>query len=1054
MMRRLIRASAGSGKTFQLSGHYLQQLFLGQSPETILATTFTRKAAGEILGRVLLRLAAAASDAAAAAELAQFLRPTEVTQQTSLDLLVRVTRDLHRLRVCTLDSFFQLVARSLSLELGLSPGWSIIDEHVDADLRQQAIDAVLAQHLPRDAQHLMQLLARGRSKRSVRDLIDDSITDFYELYLLTTEDAWNRFPRLQRLTQDERERALRDLYASELPADARAIAARAGDVERFQAGQWEAFVTKGLAGKVFAGDLKYYGKPLSADFVSACERLLRHARAELIEQLAQQTRATWDLISRFDREYTRLRNEHGWMRFSDVTRILARSENVADSSRMNFRLDSSIHHLLLDEFQDTSPDQWKVLKRLALRIADGQSDSSFFCVGDGKQAIYGWRGGVAGILDAVETTVPGITPETLDQSRRSSPAVIETVNRVFQLISRHSNLEEYEEACVRWATEFPPHSTAYPDRPGCVQLRTSPALSGDTAEEQRGPWYRWVADQIRDLQLQSPGATIGVLTRRNATVARLVHELALIGVPASEEGGTPPVDSPAVLAIMSLLHLTSHPGCQVSAFHVARSPLSEIVGLSPEHNASEVTAVALRLRGRLIDQGYGPTMQWLSESVRPFCSQRDLLRLQQITAAGWQFDGTPSLNPVDFVRLLENSRFQRSEPAPVRVMTVHQSKGLEFDVVVLPELDQRLFRPPSAAAGMPSAGEPPDHVSIWRNKELRSLLPEALQQAFRQTTARELSEALCLLYVAMTRSIYGLHLLMPPVTASRTPRTFAGLLLASLTEDQSAPPDTVLYQAGDPLWFRHILEMLTPRRMPCRDTAAERPEPVRLAPMPDGRQRRLARRAPSRHESAQLRIPSGIDSGSGSGTLDARTRGTLVHAWFECIEWLQPGQVPDSQQLREIAAHLAVPEALAESLIGEFLEVLARPWLRSVLTRGSAAESPAFSGWRTQLQDGSLQLNAVRERPFVLLENSVIVQGTIDRLVLATLGERVVAADILDFKTDRLVGDPAEWIAAKQSEYGPQLAEYRQAVQKCFDVSPRQVGSRLILLDANVVVTA
>ena len=454
-----------------------------------------------------------------------------------------------------------------------------------------------------------------------------------------------------------------------------------------------------------------------------------------------------------------------------------------------------------------------------------------------------------------------------------------------------------------------------------------------------------------------------------------------------------------------------------------------------------------------MDQGYGPTMQWLSESVRPFCSQRDLLRLQQITAAGWQFDAAPSLNPVDFVRLLENSRFQRSEPAPVRVMTVHQSKGLEFSVVVLPELDQRLFRPPSAAAGMPSAGEPPDHVSIWRNKELRSLLPEALQQAFRQTTARELSEALCLLYVAMTRSIHGLHLLMPPVTASRTPRTFAGLLLASLTEDQSAPPNTILYQAGDPLWFQQVPGMQTLRRTPGRDATAERSEPVRLAPMPEGRRRRLARRAPSRHESAQLRIPAEFGSGS-SSTLDPRTRGTLFHAWFESIEWLMPGQAPDAWRLQEIAAHLAVPEAAGESLIREFREVVARPWLRSLLTRESAADAPAFSGLRAQLQEGSLQLNAVRERPFVLLENSIIVQGTIDRLVLATQGDRVVAADILDFKTDSLAGDPAAWIAAKQSEYGSQLAEYRQAVQRCFDVSPRQVSSRLILLEANVVVKA
>ncbi len=82
-LRKLIRASAGTGKTFQLSGHFLRKLFEGHRPETILATTFTRKAAGEILGRVLLRLAEAADKRPAAKVLAEQLGMPEVTQETA-----------------------------------------------------------------------------------------------------------------------------------------------------------------------------------------------------------------------------------------------------------------------------------------------------------------------------------------------------------------------------------------------------------------------------------------------------------------------------------------------------------------------------------------------------------------------------------------------------------------------------------------------------------------------------------------------------------------------------------------------------------------------------------------------------------------------------------------------------------------------------------------------------------------------------------------------------------------------------------------------------------
>ncbi len=142
--------------------------------------------------------------------------------------------------------------------------------------------------------------------------------------------------------------------------------------------------------------------------------MVEHAKAELVGQIARQTIATRDLMVRFDKEYNRLKSEHGWLRFSDVTRTLAHADEAARSQTMNFRLDSSIQHLLLDEFQDTSPDQWRILRRLTQAIMSQKSESSFFCVGDGKQAIYGWRGGVSEILDVVAREVPQIVADQLN----------------------------------------------------------------------------------------------------------------------------------------------------------------------------------------------------------------------------------------------------------------------------------------------------------------------------------------------------------------------------------------------------------------------------------------------------------------------------------------------------------------------------------------------------------------------------------------------------------------------------------------------------------------
>src|SRR5262245_45086819 len=113
----VIRASAGSGKTHQLTNRYLALLAAGVEPDAILATTFTRKAAGEILNRVLERLAKAAGDGATAKTLAVQIRTPKLQRRDCVALLRLLLRNLHRVRIGTLDSFYIGLAGSFSLEL-------------------------------------------------------------------------------------------------------------------------------------------------------------------------------------------------------------------------------------------------------------------------------------------------------------------------------------------------------------------------------------------------------------------------------------------------------------------------------------------------------------------------------------------------------------------------------------------------------------------------------------------------------------------------------------------------------------------------------------------------------------------------------------------------------------------------------------------------------------------------------------------------------------------------------------------------------------------------
>ena len=1065
---QLIRASAGSGKTYGLSGHFLRQLFLGNPPESILATTFTRKAAGEILGRVLTRLAKGAESSAEATKLGQSLDIPDMTMDAAEQQLAALTRNLHRLRVCTLDSYFQQAARSMTLELGLTPGWSILDEHLDLELREQAIDAVLSQQLPDDAQNLMHMLARGHSKRSVRVLIHDTVMNFHELFQQTPAEAWQQIPAGRRLDEARRQELLQALRTAELPADKRAAAARDKDIQRFEGEQWSDFMLMGLATKVFSNDCRYYNKAMSDSLCAIYRELLDHAGAEMLQQWSQQMKAIHDLMTRFDQEYSKLRADQGWMRFGDVTRVLAHSAE-ASGERLNFRLDSSLRNLLLDEFQDTSADQWAILKRLTESIVAQGSRGSIFCVGDGKQAIYGWRGGVAEILDAVANSVPGIEERPLNQSRRSAPAIMETVNRVFQNLDRHDALNDYRDACHAWSARFPEHSTVHSNLPGRVEFRTSPLWEGESADERRGPWYRWLAEQIRDQHLRTPGAIIGVLTRGNAPVARLVYELTLLGVPASEEGGTPPTDSPAVLAVMSALQLASHPASTVSRYHVYSSPLANVIGLTDWEDEGLAAEVSESLRRQLLEDGYGQTLQKWARAMDADCSSRDRLRLSQIASEGWAFDELGALDPCDFIRLLEVSRFQKSEPAPVRVMTVHQSKGLEFDIVVLPELDTPLFRHPSAAVTGPAPAAPPDRVCVWMNQALRPLLPASLQQAFTDTMARGVAENLCVFYVAMTRARHALLLLSQPMSSKSLPATWAGILLATLTDQRQAGESELLFETGDPEWSSHI-PRFSAAAMLHRGTA-QIPK-IRLAPALPVRERGLPRRSPSRHDQAsEAGVTTGtassatmvrplVSTGRRSATkrqapaemrIDPRLRGIVFHAAFESLEWLRPGEKPTEAALCDLLQRQLADQELTttmlQELVRQFLQALDVPAVRSIFDPDQLGGSPVLANWCDAVRTGHATVSVDRERRFVRIHSGALVQGSIDRVVLVWKSGRVVAADIIDFKTDQLHGDPDEWQRQKIAQYAPQLQDYADAVRYMTTAPALPVSTRLLLIE-------
>ncbi|MCM2372016.1 UvrD-helicase domain-containing protein [Aporhodopirellula aestuarii] len=852
----LVRASAGTGKTYQLTARLLKILLTGAPPESVLATTFTRKAAGEILTRVLVTLGTAADpeNPKALDALRQQVGLPGLPRRVCGDLFHRLLRNIHRLRICTLDSLFSQLARALPFELELPPGWRLTDEVEEVWLRQLAVGNMIDSLHSSEIESLISMLGRGDVKRNIARELIQVVETTYAMSRQAGVEAWDQItvpsrPESPRITAasgsfrmaEIKQKSLRELL--EKMADHL-------DARDFGPLVEQTLLKNIHKSRVADEEVKYGRSKFPPELDSDFDVLYQSVQCESLSLLRSQNQATGSVAVYYDGAINEVKQAQRAFAFDDISVRLASVFRNLDAATIQNRLDSKIDHLLLDEFQDTAPVQWQVLKVLAqsvvstpepqgdgaengaanVRAVDPRRSQSFFCVGDTKQAIYGWRGGVAEIFDAVDRQVEGIVSRSQDESFRSSHVVLDGVTLAFQNLTRHplaeppefndpSDKSVYESiALQRFAKKFPTH-TAAKKLPGFVRFATGPLVPPKvdpenpdakpvkpTAKEITAALMDETATQIQTLHQSAPHLTIGVLTRTNATVAMLIDRLETLGVDVSAEGGNPLTDSVPVRWVMSALMMVEHPGDGRWRFHIAHSPLADHLPLA---DSDPVDAAANLLREMIDDRGLAETVIFLSESLRPACDARDGIRLHQLVELATLYRETARSRLRDFVDLVNVKRVQRPRAAAVRVMTVHQSKGLEFDAVFLPEIHKELIgQPPQCIADLPDLGQPPAGMSRSVSEKQWHYLPERWQRTFGSNVTARMTEALCLLYVAMTRSRQGLYILTPPSSKRDFNNKNAASLLfhawnVASGEDVADPTagNAVLYESGDPRWW-------------------------------------------------------------------------------------------------------------------------------------------------------------------------------------------------------------------------------------------------------------
>jgi ATP-dependent exoDNAse (exonuclease V) beta subunit len=1052
---KIFLASAGTGKTFRLSGRYLDLLLANREASSILATTFTRKAAEEILNRVLKRLVEMIDQPGKRKELEglrDFGEGFEASQ--ALELLAKLARGLNRFDVCTLDSFFNRIAQLYPLELGMPPNWSVALGTEQDELRNEALTRLLDGVGGREqelefAELLREIASSNGASRGIHFALTELVKWGREVLLDSAPGAWKTVQIPEPADPKKVEGLEKALEGLDVPMTkgkepkekknwSKAHAAILSAVRRKD---WKAVVKVGLFRKYIEGEEKFDRHVIDEDWKHVLKDLMHHVAHELLVGLTVRNERAQELLDRYEKILKEVKRERGLYEFADIPRILAplgdpgEGPLVSGGFDLAYRTDAHLAHLLLDEFQDTSPSQWSVLDGMAEEVSSYHTgEKSFFCVGDSKQSIYGWRSAEPRLLGSLVERL-NVLPDSLEENHRSSIVILETVDMVFSDLDslpvfKPKGKECYLAAATSFREGFKGH-TAAKNLPGVAELRQA-----GPAEEGRPKWEPTIVlavERVMALHEEFPKASIGVLVRSNKVISPLIARLQARNVLASGEGGNPLTDSAAVLHFLSLLHLADHPSDSLAAFHLKSSPMPEVLGFSGSDWKGK--ALSRAVRERLSDPGLGRLCASLEEAVREHegYNDWDRRRYRQLGDLAFAHSGRFGMRADRFVDLVRAHKVEDPAASRIKVMTVHASKGLEFDAVILPELDVPLAR--NRWPFLTTRPEPRGQfteVTVNPGKDVVQLPGVGLKKMFDEQSKREVGEALCVLYVGMTRAKYRLEMLVQDTGRSDGGTSAAGILRAALPDQR--PEEGVLWrhESSDKAWWKPKEE--SDEESVHDGESGEDVQPVPpFALAPSVNPRRLPSRAPSSEEGGQTK--SGSDLLAPTSTGGTRF-GSLIHHLLDGIDW--PGiEELDEARLLERAMEVEPDEAERHRAIGYLRKVLTQPEIRAALSPPSdAAEAPTVWHERTfcaVLSDGGVP---------------VLRNGAFDRVILHGSEGGYTDAMIQDYKTDAVT---VEDIQDKVDHYAPQLAVYRTALAKMTGLAEENIRAQLLFLNPGLV---
>ncbi len=847
---QVYNASAGSGKTFTLVKEYLKVLLNSEDIfrfQKILAITFTNKAAGEMKERVLENL----QDFSEGKENDLFqiiINEIPVDKSTikerSKKILDAVLQNYSAFSITTIDSFTHKIIKSFAYDLGLSLNFevemdavSLLNEAVDVLISKIGTDKELTKLLidfsldkadddkswdiSRELNEFSKILLNEDDTKHFRNLADKKVADFTGLKTKLSKHQKEIKVSFQEIGKkgleiiESVQLDHKDFYRSMFPNHFVALS------QNFEKAKF--FEDSKLRERIEENN--FYAKSKSDDIKNAIESILPellnlYKESEelhqqfLMNKLALKSIIPLAVLNHINLELTEIKEENNLRLNAEFNQLI--SDNIKDQPApfIYERIGQRFMHYFIDEMQDTSVLQWQNLIPL-IDNALAQENSNLLLVGDGKQAIYRWRGGKAEQFIGLGSNQDNpfhIQKETktLETNYRSYSEVINFNNSFFQHTSNFLHNENYSQLFVEGNKQL-----ENAKKGGFVSLSFLDKEEENEDEVLKYP--KKILEKINELKSEFSLNEICILVRKKKDGVAVANYLSENGIDIISSETLLLKNSAKVNFIVDVLQIIQHPNDKETLLELLyflhghlqikiekHLFISELISQSNESLFDQMKNYGISFE--LNDFYQLPFYEKVEEIIRSFKlinSSDAYVQFFLDVILEQQRKGTSTQ---EFLEFWEEKKDKLSIVVPesgdaVQVMTIHKSKGLEFPVVIFPyDLDvYRQINPKVWLNDLPENFDGFKELLIPFNKDLKYINDTSLEIYNWQREELELDN-FNLLYVALTRAVEQLHIITENKISSKGIENinfYSGVFINYLKEIGDRNNERLEYSYGD-----------------------------------------------------------------------------------------------------------------------------------------------------------------------------------------------------------------------------------------------------------------